>query len=150
MDLRLEHEYLAESVAVIRLVGELDVYTSAKLRELVIGVVDAGYYRLVIDLARVTGVDSTGLGVLVGTLKRCRAHNGGVVLVIVTKHLARVSRITGLYRVFPIFNDSDSASAAFAAETLPGPGFHPDSDHFRWVPFAKVYKGVLHVLKDGS
>ena len=60
---------------VIEVGGEIDVYTAPKLRERIVDLVDAGSYDLVIDMEQVEFLDSTGLGVLVGGLKRVRARH---------------------------------------------------------------------------
>ena len=57
---------------VVEVGGEIDVYTAPKLRETIVSLVDAGAVHLVVDLERVEFLDSTGLGVLVGGLKRVR------------------------------------------------------------------------------
>lgn len=149
VDLRIEHEYLAENIVLIRLVGEIDVYTSVKVRELVIELVNAGYYWIVVDLARVFSFSSTGMGVLVGALKRCYEHDGTVAVVATTKEITGKFKITGLCRIFSIFDDPDNAVAALATGTRPAAGFHPDLEHFHWVPYASVQKDIRDMLKDG-
>ena len=47
-------------------------------------------------------LDSTGLGVLVGGLKRVRAHDGSLRLVCTQERILKIFRITGLTKVFPI------------------------------------------------
>jgi anti-sigma B factor antagonist len=92
--------------------GEIDVYTAPKLREQLIDLVSAGSYQLVVDMEGVDFLDSTGLGVLVGGLKRVRAHDGSLRLVCTQERILKIFRITGLTKVFPIHNSVEEAIAA--------------------------------------
>ena len=94
---------------VIEVAGEIDVYTAPKLREKIAELVDEGVYDLVIDLERVEFLDSTGLGALIGGLKRVRNHDGSLSLVCTRERLLKLFRITGLNKVFDIHPDIDSA-----------------------------------------
>jgi anti-sigma B factor antagonist len=93
--------------------GEIDVYTAPKLREQLVELETAGQHDLVVDLEQVEFLDSTGLGVLVGGLKRVRAHDGSLRLVCTQERILKVFRITGLTKVFPIH---DSVAEAVAAQ----------------------------------
>lgn len=88
--------------AVLEVAGEIDVYTAPKLREKLIELVNEGSFHLVVDLERVDFLDSTGLGVLVGGLKRVRNHDGSLELVCTQDKILKIFRITGLTKVFPI------------------------------------------------
>ena len=57
-------------------------------------------------------LDSTGLGVLVGGLKRVRAHDGSLDLVCTQQRILKIFRITGLTEVFGIYETVDQAIAA--------------------------------------
>ena len=70
-----------------------------------------GKYHLVVDMERVDFLDSTGLGVLVGGLKRVRAHDGSLRLVCTQERILKIFRITGLTKVFPIHASVDEALA---------------------------------------
>jgi anti-sigma B factor antagonist len=109
MDLTLNEYAAAPGRTVIEVCGEIDVYTAPRLRETLISLVDGGNYRLIIDMEGVEFLDSTGLGVLVGGLKRVRAHGGGIDLVCTQGKILRIFRITGLNKVFSIY---DSVAAA--------------------------------------
>ena len=61
--------------SVVDVKGEIDVYTAPKLREKLIELVSEGSYDVVVNLEGVDFLDSTGLGVLVGALKRVKAHD---------------------------------------------------------------------------
>jgi anti-sigma B factor antagonist len=108
MDLML-NEYATGDTTVIAVSGEIDVYTAPRLREKIISLVEAGRYELIIDLEGVEFLDSTGLGVLVGGLKRVRQHDGGIELVCTQSRILRIFRITGLSRVFDIYNTVEEA-----------------------------------------
>jgi anti-sigma B factor antagonist len=97
---------------VIEVGGEVDVYTAPTLREQIIALVEAGQYHLVVDMERVEFLDSTGLGVLVGGLKRVRAHDGSLALVCTQERILKIFRITGLTKVFPIHGSVADAVAA--------------------------------------
>jgi anti-sigma B factor antagonist len=92
--------------------GEIDVYTAPKLREQLIDLVAAGKYHLVVDMEHVDFLDSTGLGVLVGGLKRVRAHDGSLELVCSQERILKIFRITGLTKVFAIHSSVEEATAA--------------------------------------
>src|SRR3954464_658045 len=92
--------------------GEIDVYTAPKLREQLIDLVSSGQYHLVVDMEGVEFLDSTGLGVLVGGLKRVRAHEGSLRLVCTQERILKIFRITGLTKVFPIHGSVEEAVSA--------------------------------------
>lgn len=97
---------------VVDVAGEIDVYTSPKLRERLVALVAGGTVRLVVNLEHVDFIDSTGLGVLVGILKRVRARDGSLDLVCRQDGLLRVFTITGLDNVFAIHATLEDATEA--------------------------------------
>ncbi|KWW97512.1 anti-sigma factor antagonist [Carbonactinospora thermoautotrophica] len=97
---------------VVEVAGEIDVYTAPKLREQLVELVNDGNYHLVVDMEGVEFLDSTGLGVLVGGLKRVRAHDGSLHLVCTQERILKIFRITGLTKVFPIHSSVEEAIAA--------------------------------------
>ena len=98
-------------VAVLAVKGEVDVYTAPRLREKLVELVTQGKHRIVVDLEGVEFLDSTGLGVLVGGLKRVRSHNGDLGLVCTQHRILKVFEITGLTKVFSIHDTVDEAVA---------------------------------------
>ena len=117
MDLKLDH-HTRDGIEVVDVEGEIDVYTAPRLRELLIELVNNGHYQLVVNMEKVEFLDSTGLGVLVGGLKRVRAHDGWIDLVCTQGRILRIFRITGLNKVFSIH---DSVADAVMAHTQPPP-----------------------------
>lgn len=82
--------------------GEVDVSTSAALREELYGIVDSGARRVVVDCSEMDFIDSSGLGVLVGALKRVREKDGELVLRSLNPSARKVFEITGLTKLFTI------------------------------------------------
>jgi anti-sigma B factor antagonist len=119
MELTLNVHSDPSGLTVIAVGGEIDVYTAPKLRERLIGLVEDGSYQLIVDMEDVEFLDSTGLGVLVGGLKRVRAQDGWIDLVCTQSRILRIFRITGLNKVFAIY---DTVTDAVAAHTPPGAG----------------------------
>jgi anti-sigma B factor antagonist len=108
LDLKIEMEE-KEPATVVRLEGEVDVYTAPKLKSRLIDLVDQGKFKIIVDLEKVDFMDSSGLGVLVGGLKRVRSHDGSIALICNQENILKIFRITGLVKVFPIFESQDSA-----------------------------------------
>lgn len=104
VDLKMSYEHVSEHVTVVTLAGELDVYTAPALRQLLVDMMNHERWFLVLDLSAVTNIGSTGLGVVVGGLKRVRAHDGMMALVVPHEALANIFKRTGLSQVFPIFD----------------------------------------------
>jgi anti-sigma B factor antagonist len=96
---------------IVEVAGEIDVYTAPTLRERLTTLVDEGRTDLVVDLTQVRFMDSTGLGLLVGVLKRVRGLDGLLQLVIDSERLMKVFRITALTQVFTIRETLDEALA---------------------------------------
>jgi anti-sigma B factor antagonist len=108
VDLKLDH-HTKDGIEIVDVEGEIDVYTAPRLRELLIELVNTGYYQLVVNMEKVEFLDSTGLGVLVGGLKRVRAHDGSLDLVCTQERILKIFRITGLTKVFGIHDTVDEA-----------------------------------------
>lgn len=100
---------------VVEVHGEVDVYTAPMLRERLIELISGGARSLVVDLSRVDFLDSTGLGVLVGALKRLRTAGGALALVCPKESLLKIFRITALDQVFTLYDTVEAATAGAAA-----------------------------------
>lgn len=108
MDLSLSTHTRGEHT-VVEVGGEIDVYTAPRLREQLVELSNDGCHRLVIDMEGVDFLDSTGLGVLVGGLKRVRSYDGSMAIVCNRERLLKIFRITGLNKVFPIHASVEAA-----------------------------------------
>jgi len=98
--------------AVLRVSGEVDAYTAPMLREQIRELTAKGVVHLVADLSQVGFLDSTGLGTLVGGLKRLREPGGSLTLVIVAPRILCLFQITGLTKVLAIHSSVADAITA--------------------------------------
>ena len=88
--------------AVVQVTGDLDCYTSPQLRSTFLELVADGRRRVVLDVGATNFVDSTGLGVLVGGLRRFRQEGGDLVLRSPSPATVRLLDATGLTNVFQV------------------------------------------------
>ncbi len=88
----------------------MDVYTAPKLKESLVAQIESGCSNVVVDLEAVGFIDSSGLGVLVGGLRRAKERSGAIRLVCTRESILKIFRITGLDKVFPIFESIEEAS----------------------------------------
>ena len=112
MDIRVQVRESDDEAYVVELSGEIDVYTSPKVKDAIGELIDEGHYNLVINLEKVRYIDSTGLGVLIGGLKRVREYGGSVNLVCTNPQIKKIFDITGLVKIFGIFDSEDAAMKA--------------------------------------
>ena len=98
-----------DGVCVVTVRGEIDLYTAPRLRAGLANAVDAGHHHLVVDLDGIDFLDSTGVGVLVGALRKARMHDGSVRLVCNQERFLKIFRMTGLVKVFPIHTSLEDA-----------------------------------------
>jgi anti-sigma B factor antagonist len=112
--IRREPDYTVVTVS-----GEIDMVTVGRLREQLFELAASGE-PVVADLDRVSFIDSTGLGVLVGTVKRAAAHGGSFQVVSAQPNFWRVFRMAGLDSAIPLTRTLAEAQQALADRDAPG------------------------------
>lgn len=100
-ELKISYEHSDEAVKVT-LAGEVDIYTSQKFKEKLYDIVDSTKSDLVIDCKELNYIDSTGLGILVGTLKKSKLYGKKVCISNLKENIKKLFLITGLDKVFII------------------------------------------------
>jgi anti-sigma B factor antagonist len=111
MELGLEVDDSRSPYTVLVVKGDVDVYTAPRLREKLVELVSEGARKIVVDLDGVDFLDSTGLGVLVGGLKRARSHDGDISLVCTRARILKVFELTRLTEVFRITGSVQEATS---------------------------------------
>ena len=113
LDIKVNTRQLSEGVYAVEVQGEIDVYTSPRVKETINELIEGSHYNFVINLEGVRYIDSTGLGVLIGALKKVREHNGRIVLICTNPQIKKIFNITGLIKIFEIYKDEEEALKSF-------------------------------------
>jgi len=121
-----------QGVVVVTATGDLDIHTADVLRRELARQLDAAATNLAIDIRQVTFMDSTGLCVLIGALKKAKACGGTLCLVNDQPRHETVLRVSGLNRVFAIHPDCNAltptipsaapSAVSTSASTIPSTG----------------------------
>lgn len=117
MDLRIKVRD-SNGTPVIELGGELDAYTCSRFREAVIEVIQNGHTNIIINMEDVEYIDSSGLGTLVGGLKRVSEQKGTIAIICASTQIKKVFEITGLERVFPIYHNEEDAVSEISHKAI--------------------------------
>ncbi|MFZ2963972.1 MAG: STAS domain-containing protein [Rhodoglobus sp.] len=98
-------------VGILHLEGRLNMVTAGALRDAVNSTVAGGHPRVVVDLAGVDFMDSSGLGALINGLKTARQAGGDLRIASPNQQVQLVLQLTNVERVLPAY---DSAELAYA------------------------------------
>jgi len=101
--------------AVVSVAGEIDLGTERVFRDALTSALTGGQPRLVVDLAGVTFMGSTGIGVLMGVRRVLAADGGSLVLACPRGEVTQVLSLTGVSEVIPVDASVAEAVARWAA-----------------------------------
>lgn len=90
--------------------GDVDIATAPAMRTRLLEAINSGVPQVVVDLSDVDFMDSTGLGVLVGALKRMRQREGSLAVVLPDGPVHKIFEVTGLLDVFGVVPSVDDVS----------------------------------------
>jgi anti-sigma B factor antagonist len=112
--MQIEQRTLGE-VAVLAVVGDITMTAdgTSQIADRVRSALDKGHSRVILDLAQVRYVDSTGLGELVQALTASRSRGGDMKLLNVTRRVNDLLILTRLLTIFDCFDDEAAAIASF-------------------------------------
>ncbi|MCR4442265.1 MAG: anti-sigma F factor antagonist [Peptococcaceae bacterium] len=87
----------------VRVKGELDLVTAGEFRETVDKALDEMVAQnLIIDMGRVTFIDSSGLGVILGRYRKVKAKGGQVILIGLNPNIKRILEMSGVQSFIPV------------------------------------------------
>ena len=92
-----------EGYVLVTPVGELDVYTVPLFRKVVLKLEGDRRHDLIMDLTKLTFIDSSGLGSLIETFQKVQSADGEIAFVIDNPHMLKILKLVDLDKVLHIF-----------------------------------------------
>lgn len=109
--MRVENEFTGGQV-ILRVDGELDLQTAEEFRHAAEEAMDRHRcYRLVLNLRRVSFIDSSGLGAILGRYRRVAQRQGRMAIVAPPPHVQAVLEMAGIRKIIPIYSSEQKALA---------------------------------------
>ena len=102
------------NVNLISIGGSLDAYSANDVESKLNSLIDAGQVRLVVSLDKLEYMSSSGLRVLLATLKKVRKQQGDIRLACLKPNIKEVFDISGFNQLFNISDTEETAIASFA------------------------------------
>ncbi|NOZ57296.1 MAG: STAS domain-containing protein [Calditrichaeota bacterium] len=112
INIDVEHR---SNVAVVKVAGEVDLYSSPELRKAILSQAEKRPSRLVVDLSGVQYMDSSGVATLVEGLQKLEQNGGELVLCGLGDMVQEVFKLTRLDSVFQILPSLEEALAEESA-----------------------------------
>ena len=109
MDVAIRHD---GNTAIVEVGGEVDLYSSPKMREALVGLTNGRSPAVLVDLSRVEYMDSSGVATLVEGLQRARQYGAQFKLAGLPPAIRDVFRFARLEKVFDIYEDTQAALRA--------------------------------------
>ena len=104
---------LDNNVVILRLFGDIDVYTSSDLKDAIFMQMDIGAKKIIVDMEDVYYIDSSGIGVFISALGAFKKVNGKICIIKITETVTKVFDLTKITRFFPIFTSETEALENF-------------------------------------
>lgn len=87
-------------VTVVQVVGEVDLYSSPRMREAILAGLSRKSPKVVVDLAGVSYMDSSGIATLVEALQLTRKHSGRLIVAALSERVREIFELARLESVF--------------------------------------------------
>lgn len=112
--LTVTEEMVDGEVQLVAVAGYVDFDAAPELKRSIVALIEAGRRHLVVDLSEAGFIDSTGIGVLVGALKRLRDRDGSLAVVCPSDEMLNLFQMVGLEDVLPVYRVREHALSALA------------------------------------
>lgn len=92
---------------IIEVSGEVDLYNVSELKKALFSITDGKFSSVVVDMANVNYMDSSGIGALVAGQKKMKAHNGKFALMNIHDDVLNILKLATLDKFFKIYDSDD-------------------------------------------
>ncbi len=96
---------IQDDVVIFEISGEVDIYNCGQIKELFLNKLDSGSRKFLINLGKVSYIDSSGIGVLIFIKTSVAKYNVELVLVNIKDSVKKIFDLTKLASYFTIRED---------------------------------------------
>ena len=115
MPIKIQVRRLSHHVSIVKPEGRIDAVSGPNFRQVLRSQPSGEAPFVIVDLHKVSFMDSSGLSALVAGLKAARQHQGMVFLVRPTDQVRTTLHMSMLDRIFPIYEDMEEALEAVSS-----------------------------------
>ena len=100
-------------IIILLIIGEIDLYNAPEIKDVIGKLIEEKIYNVIIDLEKVSYIDSSGIGALISSLSNLKKYQGGLKIINVYASVKKVFELTKLTSFFEIYDSEDEAVEAF-------------------------------------
>ena len=104
---------LNENIIIIDITGEVDLYNSPNIKDMIIDKMNSGYKKIVLNLNDVSYIDSSGIGTLIYCRTTLNQANGQLKIINIKDSVKRIFELTRLVNYFNVFDSEEAAIKSF-------------------------------------
>jgi anti-sigma B factor antagonist len=100
-------------IVILDIVGEIDLYNAPEIKDIINKLIEVQKYNVIINLEKVSYIDSSGIGALISSLSNLKRYQGGLKIINVFASVRKVFELTKLTSFFEIFDSEETALESF-------------------------------------
>jgi anti-sigma B factor antagonist len=104
----------SNDVIILDIAGEIDLYNAPEIKDMINQLIEDQKYNVIINLEKVSYIDSSGIGALISSLSSLKKYQGGLKIINVYASVRKVFELTKLTSFFEIFDSEAEALSSFA------------------------------------
>ncbi len=102
-----------DDVVILDIAGEIDLYNAPEIKDIINGLIEEQKFNVIINLEKVTYIDSSGIGALISSLSNLKKYQGGLKIINVYASVRKVFELTKLTSFFDIYDSEEEALESF-------------------------------------
>lgn len=102
-----------DQITILDIEGEIDLYNAPEIKDIINQLIEDQKYNVIINLEKVTYIDSSGIGALISSLSNLKKYQGGLKIIKVYASVRKVFELTKLTSFFEIFDSEEEAVSSF-------------------------------------
>ena len=103
----------ADKVVILDIQGEIDLYNAPEIKDTIQKLIEQQKYNIIINLEKVSYIDSSGIGALISSLSNLKKYQGSLKIINVYASVKKVFELTKLTSFFEIYDSEDEALSKF-------------------------------------